>query len=168
MECATVESPGGGAGGLAAHQHQRAFVRIAQPRLHPHHGLAETGEAEMAWLDDARMDRTDRHLVQVAALGSALDRQEFGWLGRRPGRARAQAHRHAVRPAAVIEPGPRVDAVLGRVAPQVGDHALEPCRTGPGGRQCGVAALDHRAGSDEHLLFGRIGEQGVDVGGVGP
>ena len=49
-----------------------ALVRVAEPLLQPHHGLAVAGEAEMPGLDDAGMHRADRDLVQVLA----LDRQE--------------------------------------------------------------------------------------------
>jgi len=40
-------------------------MHIAEPLLEPHHRLAVGGEAEMAWLDDAGMDRADRDLVQI-------------------------------------------------------------------------------------------------------
>ena len=56
----------------AGHQRLDALVHIAQPLFEPHHRLAIRGEAEMARLDDAGMDRADRDLVQALA----LDRQE--------------------------------------------------------------------------------------------
>ena len=53
----------------AGHQALDALVDVAQPLLQAHDGLAIGGEAEMAGLDDAGMDRTDRDLMQAFALG---------------------------------------------------------------------------------------------------
>jgi hypothetical protein len=41
-------------------------VDVAEPLLEPDHRLAVGGEAEMAGLDDAGMDRADRNLVQAS------------------------------------------------------------------------------------------------------
>src|ERR1700687_2992286 len=51
----------------AGHQRLDAFVHIAEAFLEPGHGLARSGEAEMSWLDNARMNRSDRDLMQVLA-----------------------------------------------------------------------------------------------------
>ena len=72
-----------------------ALVHVTQPLLEPHHRLAVGGEAEMAGLDDAGMDRADRNLVQALA----LDRQE-----------RVALLALASRPATMVEPGPRYPA----------------------------------------------------------
>ncbi len=61
------------------HQRLDALVDVAQALLQPHHGLAVGGEAEMAGLDDAGVDRADRDLVQALALG----RQEGVGVGAR-------------------------------------------------------------------------------------
>ena len=52
----------------AGQQAVDALVDVAEPLLEPHHRLAARGEAEMAGLDDAGMDRADRDLVQALAL----------------------------------------------------------------------------------------------------
>ena len=53
----------------AGHQAVDALVDVAEPLLEAHDRLAVGGEAEMAGLDDAGMDRPDRNLVQALALG---------------------------------------------------------------------------------------------------
>ena len=49
----------------AAHQVVNAFVHIAQALFQPNHGLAIRGEPEMARLDDPRVHRAHRDLVQA-------------------------------------------------------------------------------------------------------
>ena len=53
----------------ALHQALDALVDVAEPFLQPDHGLAARGEAEMAGLDDAGVDRADGDLVQAVAFG---------------------------------------------------------------------------------------------------
>ena len=77
----------------AGHQTLDALVDVAEPLLEPHHGLAVGGEAEMAGLDDAGMDRPDRDLVQALALGG---QEAIG--ARAAGRRRSRAERMAARP----------------------------------------------------------------------
>ena len=86
----------------AAHQRVDALVDIAEPLFQPHHGFAVGGEAEMAGLDDAGMNRSDRNLMQALA----FDRQER--ISGCSAGAGAAAPSGCARPAAVIEPGPRV------------------------------------------------------------
>ena len=78
----------------------------------------------MSGLDDARMHRADRDLVQAVAFG----RQEA--VGRRlRQRVDAVSQREPHTPAIVIEPGPRIGRAFGRQSEQVVDGALQPqCR----------------------------------------
>jgi hypothetical protein len=52
-----------------SHQALNSLVNVAKPFLKPNHRLAICREAEMAGLDDAGMDRTDRDLVHAFAFG---------------------------------------------------------------------------------------------------
>ncbi len=80
-----------------------ALMDIAEPFLQPHDGLAAGVKAEMAGFDDSGMHRPDGNLMQARAF-----RGEEG-VRRRRGRARlAGAEGMADRPAAVIEPWPRI------------------------------------------------------------
>ncbi len=69
---------------MPAHQPLDAAMDIAQPLFQPHDGLAIAGEAEMAGLDDARMDRPHGHLVQPLAFHGQKG------IGRRVGRNRGR------------------------------------------------------------------------------
>jgi hypothetical protein len=50
------------------HQPLDALVGVSEPLLQPDHGLAAGGKAEMPGLDDPRMHRADRYLMQAVAL----------------------------------------------------------------------------------------------------
>ncbi len=49
------------------HEPLDALVGVSQPLLQPDHGLAAGGKAEMSGLDDPRVHRTDRNLMQAVA-----------------------------------------------------------------------------------------------------
>src|SRR4029079_6328364 len=55
--------------GSARYQALDALVNVAEPLFQPHDRLAIGGEAEMPGLDNAGMNRTDRDLVEILALG---------------------------------------------------------------------------------------------------
>ncbi len=99
----------------AGHQRFQPAVGVAEPRLQPHHRLAVGGEAEVAGLDDPRVHRPHRDLVQALAL-----RAQEG-----VGRA---ALWPAERPAAMVEPGPGVRRPFGFQSGQVADGALQADR----------------------------------------
>ena len=69
-----------------------APVHIAQPFLQARDGLAVAGEAEMAWLDDARMHGAHGDLVQASAIHGkecvSLARPLAVWRAKRRDRAR--------------------------------------------------------------------------------
>ena len=50
---------------LAAHQGQRALVRVAQPRLQPHDGFAADAKTQMRRRLDPAANRTQRELVEL-------------------------------------------------------------------------------------------------------
>ena len=87
----------------AARQAVDALVDIAEPLLEPHDRLAAGVEAEMAGLDDPRVDRTDRNLVQILR-----PRAKEGVRVRRAVMRDRPPERMTHRPSAVIEPAPRV------------------------------------------------------------
>ncbi len=100
----------GGAGGeqrgalerSARHQRVDPFVDIAEPFLEPDDRLAARRESKMSGLDDSRVHRTDRNLMQPLALGG----QES--IGRHGGGGPLPPQRRGNRPASVIEPRPRI------------------------------------------------------------
>ena len=51
------------------HQSLGTFVNVAKPLLEPHDRFAVRREAEMAGLDNARMDRANRDFMQALAFG---------------------------------------------------------------------------------------------------
>ena len=102
------------------HQGFDPLVDVAEPLLEPHDGLAVGGEAEMAGLDDAGMDRADRNLVQALAFA----RQERVGRAPRPQRPAATASGWREAPAAMVEPGPRVGQADGGEPEQILDRAL--------------------------------------------
>ena len=102
----------------AGHQAFDALVDIAEPLLQPHDRLAVGGEAEMAGLDDAGMDRADRDLVQALAFGGE---EAIGAAAARPLRIGA-AERMAHAPAAVVEPGALVEQALRLEPEEVADR----------------------------------------------
>ena len=97
----------------ARHQALDALVHVAQPFLEAHDRLAVGGEAEVAGLDDAGMNRPDRYLVQPLAFG----RQEL-------------VARHALPagPATVIEPRPGIGQADRLHAVEVAHGALQTKR----------------------------------------
>ncbi len=127
------------------------LVDVAQPLLETGDRLAVGGEAEMAGLDDAGMDRAHRDLVQAVA----LDRQErIGCLG---GGA-------AGGPQPMVEPGPRIRAALGVEAPQVADRPLQAQGRRMDGTQAGIApAMGDDGGHRHGLDLGLVGH-GQDAG----
>jgi hypothetical protein len=142
----------------AGHQAFDALVRVTQPLLEPHDGLAIGGETEVAWLDDAGMDRPDGDLVQSLALG----RQEFvACLALPPG------------PPPVIEPGPGIRQTDGLNAIEVAHGALEAQRRRvPGGDRRILAGVglqrDDGAEAPAAVIEGNthraaIGPQGAEV-----
>src|SRR5215470_19305621 len=104
----------------ARHQRLDALVHVAKALLQPNHGLAVGGEAEMAGLDDAGMNRTDRDLVKAVT----RDRQEdIGRSGRRP--TAALSERVLQIPETKIEPRSRVRQADRLKAVKVAQRALE-------------------------------------------
>src|SRR5208337_2975238 len=130
------------------------LVRVAEQCLQPHDGLALGGEAEMTGLDDAGVDRADRNLVQIVAVGG----QEGGRFRRAAdARLRPDGQRVRDRPASVIEPRAVIHGAVGRMAPQVMDGAFEPRGGGAVRRQGGVASvLDLRAEQARRVGLRRI------------
>ena len=59
------------------HQMVDALMHVAEALFEPNHCFAVSGEAEMAWLDDAGVNRADGNLMQAFA----FHRQE--WIGGR-------------------------------------------------------------------------------------
>ena len=107
----------------AGHQPFDTLVGISQPLFQPDHGFPAGGKPEMSGLDDARMHRTDRNLMQAVA----FDRQEA--IGRRRRqRVDAISQREAHAPTIVIEPGAGVGQAFRRQSEQVVDGALQPKR----------------------------------------
>ncbi len=96
-------------------------MRVAQPLLQAHDGLAVGGEAEVPRLNNAGVHRPDRNLMQrrtfrgkegvciAAGTGSLL-----------------LSERVQQSPAAVVEPAPRVGAAVGLQPVQVTDGTLQP------------------------------------------
>ncbi len=135
----------------AGHEPLDPLVDIAQAFLQPHHRLAAGGEAEMAGLDDAGMDRADRDLMQALA----FRRQER--IGRCGARRGPLAQRVAHAPAAMVEPGARVRRAGRLQAEQVADRALEPDRRRMLGADRGERRIAVQARDPD--LAGRFVEQ---------
>ena len=153
----------GGARGFAAHQRELAAMGIAEPGFEPRHALPRHGEAEMGGRGDDAVHGPECQLVQVVRGG-----QEFGRLD--AGRHRRGARRQRVRggPAPVIQPGTRIRAALGAMAPEIVDHALEPGSGRAMRREGGVGALRHRHGDGERSVGELVQEQRMDLLGVRP
>ena len=92
----------------AGHQPFDALVDVSEPLLQPDYGLAAGGKTEMSGLDDPRMHRADRNLVQAVAFScqEAIRRRLRQCVD-------AISQREAHAPAVVIEPGSRVGRALG-------------------------------------------------------
>ena len=124
---AVAGDPPGELGGAvetgACYQRLDALVGVSETLLEPHDRLAAGGEAEMPWLDDAGVDRTDRDLVQALALGREED---VGRAVARRLRCAAQLRRY--RPAAMVEPRARIGRTFGLEAEEVADRAFEADR----------------------------------------
>ncbi len=80
---------------------------ITEPFFEPGHGLAVGRKTEMAGLDDARMDRADRDLVQAVSVHG----QELVVRRIAARRKSSGAERSVKAPLAMIEPR----AVVGRI-----------------------------------------------------
>ena len=109
--------------GRAGHQRLDAFVHVAEPLLEAHHRLAAAGEAEVAGLDNAGMDRADRNLVERFAFDG---QKGVGGTFGRCRRARAERMLHV--PEAEIEPGPRVERADRLESIEAVNGAFEPDR----------------------------------------
>ena len=81
---------------------------VSKPLFQPDHGLAAGGKAEMSRLDDTRMHRADRNLVQAVAFRGE---ETVGRRLRQCVDAISQREAHA--PAVVVEPGAGIGRALG-------------------------------------------------------
>src|SRR5215472_13371946 len=97
------------------HQTFNAFVDVTEALLQPHDRLAARVKTEVAGLDDAGMDRTDKNPMQSVAFGRAV----IVWRTR---------IRPRMLPFAVIEPRPRIARAVGDEAMKIAHRALEPDR----------------------------------------
>ena len=79
-----------------------------KPLFQPDHGLAAGGKAEMSGLDDTRMHRADRNLVQAVTFRGE---ETIGRRLRQRVDAIAQWKTHA--PAVVVEPGAGIGRAFG-------------------------------------------------------
>ena len=111
---------GGAVDTRAAHQGVDALVDIAEPLFEPHHRLAAGVEAEVARLDDPRVDGTDRYLVQSRPLHG-----EEGVGVRRAVMRDRSPERMAHAPSAMIEPGPGVWSAGRDESKKIAGRALE-------------------------------------------
>src|SRR6266536_96165 len=108
--------------GHSRHQPLDSLVRVTESRLETHDRFAVRGEPEMARLDDPRMDRTYRDLMQARPDCreegiTAGDFFRLGW------RARAFAM-----PRSVIEPRARVGKSLRLQSPEVANRPFQAQR----------------------------------------
>src|SRR5271169_1393893 len=90
---------------LERHARQQAFcafVRIAKPLFEPHDRFTVGSKTEMAWLDDAGVDRANGNLMQAFA----LYRKEGVSKGMLPGPFFSERAMYV--PFAVIEPRSRI------------------------------------------------------------
>ncbi len=125
----------------AARQAVDPFVDIAETLLEPHHGFAACVEAEVARLDDACVDRTDRNLVQSCAL-----RAKEGVGVRRAVVRVGPPKRMTYGPSAVIEPASRVSSI-GRGKPEeIAGRAFKSTRR----------SMDRRHGRKRSVVTGEI------------
>ena len=92
----------------AGHQPVDALMDVSKPLFQPDHGLAAGGKAEMSGLDDARMHRADRNLVQAVAFRGE---ETVGRRLRQCVDAIPQWKAHA--PAVVVEPGAGIGRAFG-------------------------------------------------------
>ena len=111
---------GGGLDRTARHEPFDASVHVAEPLLEADHGLAAGREAEMARLDDPGMHGTDRNLMQLGPFGGQEAVARFA-----PRRGRLGGQRMTLRPAAVIEPRPRIRASFRDEPREIGDRPFE-------------------------------------------
>ena len=105
---------------LVAEQLLDALVRIAETLFEPDYRFAARREAEMTGLDDPRMHRTDRNLMQTRAL--SLEKP----VGRqRRVRSRRLGQWQVIGPASVIEPRPWIGQPDKFDAEQIADRPLQ-------------------------------------------
>src|SRR5207237_6734263 len=117
---------------LAAQELVDAFVRVAQAFFEPYDGFPARREAEMTRLDDSRVHRTHRDLMQTRALGLE---KPIGRQGCVRARRFGQGMLHG--PAPVVEPRPWIgkpgeldtEQIAGR-ALQAGCRWVERCERG--------------------------------------
>ena len=114
---------------------------VAEPLLQPHHRFAAGVEAEVARLDDPRVDRTDWNLVQSCAL-----RSKEGVRVRRAIMRDAPPERMTHWPSAMIQPGPRVWSIGRGKSEEIAGRALEPARR----------SMDRRHGGKCSVVTGEI------------
>ena len=143
------------------------LVHIAEPRFQPRHRLAVGGEAEMAGLDDARVNGTHGDLVKPMALhGQKIVSGRIAQRRRRSGPER-RAKRCLAPPLAVIEPDPIIGRVSGCKTVEIRDGAFEP----DGGR---MKAADRREDSaldrkrNHARISARRAQRHVDRAGIAP
>jgi hypothetical protein len=141
-----------------------ALVHVAEPLLQARHGLAIRRETEMARLDDAGMDRTDRDLVKAVAMHG-----QEGIVRRiAPGRRGPRPERCAQLPLAMIEPAAAVRSIRRDVTIKIANGAFEPDggRMVPtdGGKAC------PRDAERKHARIGgrRRPHRHVDRAGIAP
>ena len=144
---------------FAAHQGQRALVRVAQSRLQPHDGLAADAKTQMRRRLDAAANRTQRELVEVRW------EQELRRLGP-SGRPGMQRQWRADRPVPMIEPRPLIGAADRRMPPEIAHHPLEPHGGRTGGRQGRIAAILDLGRNQQRR--GAVAQQGIDLARVRP
>src|SRR5215510_13733916 len=87
----------------ARHQRFDPLVHVSQPLLEPHDRLAIGREAEVPWLNDAGMHRTNRNLVQAFTFGVKEGIRRARWRG-----LALAAERMAHVPEAEVEPRARI------------------------------------------------------------
>jgi hypothetical protein len=151
----------------AAQQRFRPLVYIPQAFLQPHDGLAACRETEMARLDDARVDRAHRDLVQVLALRGKKPVGTGGFAG-----DGVAAERRPDPPPPMIEPRARIRRAFRLMSVQVADRALQPVRgreRSGHGREPAVFAVMAQHGDERAPFAGHgLGHGHVHRPRVGP
>ena len=145
------------------HELLDAFVHIPQPLFQSHHRFAVRGETEVSRLDDARVDRPNRNLVQTFPFRGqkgVCGSRRFGFGACRAGM------RHP--PKSEVEPGPRIRCADRLQAEQAADRAFEADRRrvqrADGRKAAGLAFQAH----DQHVDLILIEHGHVHGTGIGP
>ena len=144
---------------LAAHQGQRALVRVAEPRLQPNDGLAPNAQPQVRGRLDATTHRPERELVQVApsSKNSGASERPAG-----PGRSAIGA---LLRPAPMVEPRPLIGA-----ATATWPHRSRTIRSNhaAAGRTATERDSRHPRPRWTPAAGPRHAQQGIDLARVGP